>query len=73
MSEQNETAPGLAWAAVRLILATVVTLGGLYQAGAWWAGGYTVAGTIEAAGVLGFLAGLYPGEPGADDEQGGAV
>lgn len=66
MTEQNEKAPGLALAAVRLILATVVTLGGLYQAGAWWAAGYTVAGTIAAAGVLGFLAGLYPGEPGGE-------
>lgn len=64
MSEHDEKSPDLAWPAVRLILATGVTFGGLYQAGAWWAGGYTVAGTIAAAGVLGFLAGLYPGEPG---------
>lgn len=73
MSEQNEKAPGIVWPLVRLILASVVSLAGLYQAGAWWAAGYTVAGTVAAAGVLGFLASLYPGEPGADDDQGGAV
>lgn len=64
----NEKAPGIIWPAVRLVLASVVCLAGLFKVGQWFADGYTVAATICLAAVLGFLAGLYPGEPGENGE-----
>lgn len=73
MSQQSEKAPDITWPALRLVLALLVFAGGMFKAGQWFAAGNTIAATICTAAVLGFLAGLYPGEPGADDEQGGAV